>query len=311
MVECDEPLLDLVHDLTQTGAITAQKMYRARGWVCHHNTDLWRATAPIDSAFYGLWPLGGAWLCNALFERYAFTRDRGHLQRLYPIMKGAAQFFVDILVPDPARGWLVTSPSMSPEHEWTKGVTAAVAPTMDMQILRQLFDNCMEAAHVLDTDHADIDEWSQIRARLAPNQIGMNGQLQEWIDDLDSSAPEIAHRHMSPLYGLFPGHEITASDPRMMAAARRLMEMRTDKSNMGWALAWRVNLWARLGIVQGAVNFSPKSVIQLGLLLLIATPVARVILCVIGFARQHNTLYVAVSGVVLVILILSFFRAAQ
>lgn len=247
MAECDEPLLDMVEDLTVTGARTAQMMYRASGWVCHHNTDLWRATAPIDGAFWGLWPMGGAWLCNQLFERYAFTLDRSHLKRLYPMMKGAARFFLDTLVTDPKTGRLVTCPSMSPEHERTHGITISAGPTMDMQILHQLFGNCMEAARSLGVDHAETSQWERTREHLAPMQIGKEGQLQEWLEDIDSSVPELNHRHMSPLYGLFPGAAIAPREPRLMASARKLMEMRGDTNGMGWALAWRVNLWARLG----------------------------------------------------------------
>lgn len=244
--ECDEPRFDLVKDLSVTGRETAKSMYGARGWVCHHNTDLWRATAPIDGAFWGLWPTGGAWLCNALYQQYLFLGDRDRLAQLYPMMKGAAEFFFDTLVHLPGKDWLVTCPSMSPEHEWTKGVTATAGPTMDMQILRELFDNCERASHVLNVDEAFRAQCAATRASLAPMQIGKAGQLQEWIEDLDADVPDVPHRHMSPLYGLFPGDQITPSDARLSEAARKLMEMRADKQGMGWAVAWRVNLWARL-----------------------------------------------------------------
>jgi alpha-L-fucosidase 2 len=247
MAECDEPLLSMVQDLAITGARTAQKIYRAKGWVCHHNTDLWRATAPIDGAFWGLWPTGGVWLCNQLYERYTFTLDKAHLTKLYPIMKGSARFFLETLVEDPKTGWLVTCPSVSPEHERTPGVTISAGPTMDMQLLHELFGNCIEAAHVLGIDSAEAEEWAKARKRLAPMQVGKHDQLQEWLEDIDATTPETAHRHMSPLYGLFPGNQITAADPKLMAGARKLMEMRTDSSGFGWGQAWRSGLWARLG----------------------------------------------------------------
>jgi alpha-L-fucosidase 2 len=246
LAECDEPLFAMVKDLSVTGQETARRMYGARGWVCHHNTDLWRATAPIDGAFWGMWPMGGAWLCNTLYQRQLFLGDTERLAEFYPILKGAAEFFLDTLVEQPGTKWLVTCPSMSPEHEWTKGITASAGPTMDMQILRELFANCVQASSVLQTDAEFRAQCAAARARLAPMQVGKAGQLQEWLDDVDATVPDVPHRHMSPLYGLFPGNQITPADHRLSDAARKLMEMRTDKQNMGWAVAWRVNLWARL-----------------------------------------------------------------
>jgi alpha-L-fucosidase 2 len=254
LFECDEPLLMMVADLSKTGVRTAKVIYNARGWVCHHNTDLWRATAPIDGPFYGQWPCGGAWLCNALFQRYLFDGDKERLSGLYPIMKGAALFFMDTLVEEPGHGWLVTNPSMSPEHEWTKGVTACVGPTMDLQIIYELFSNVAHAAQDLGTDADFASQCLRTRDRLAPLQIGKAGQLQEWLEDIDLEAPEIAHRHMSPLYGLFPGSEITPDRPELFAAARKLTEMR-NQSGMGWAGAWRINLWARLLDPEKAYRF--------------------------------------------------------
>ena len=246
LAECDQPLFDLVRDLSIRGAHTAQVMYHARGWVCHHNTDLWRATAPIDGAFYGLWPTGGAWLCNTLYQRYAFFADRRRLAELYPIMKGAAQFFLDALQEEPTHRWLVTCPSMSPEHDYQKGLTTTAGPTMDNAILHELFSNCAEAANLLH-DSTFAQECLKTRDRLPPFQVGHAGQLQEWLQDLDTTAPEIAHRHMSPLYGLFPGSQITPRDTKFANAARILMDMRGNPvDGMGWAMAWRACLWARL-----------------------------------------------------------------
>ena len=247
LAECDEPLFNLVKDLSVTGRETARLTYGARGWVCHHNTDLWRATAPIDGAFWGMWPMGGAWMCNALYQHFLFFGDRKRLSALYPILKGAAEFFLDTLVEEPTHRWLVTCPSMSPEHEKVKGLTASAGPTMDMQILRELFTHCEQASAILGEDAHFAVQCAAARIRLAPMQVGQAGQLQEWLQDVDATVPDVGHRHMSPLYGLFPGSEITPANPRFADAARKLMEMRVDKQGMGWAVAWRVNLWSRLG----------------------------------------------------------------
>ncbi|MBC7785669.1 MAG: glycoside hydrolase N-terminal domain-containing protein [Burkholderiales bacterium] len=246
--ETEEPLLRMVQDCAVTGTVTAQRIYKARGWVLHHNTDLWRATAPIDTAYWGQWQAGGAWLCNTLYQRYLFDQDKEYLKTLYPLIKGSAEFFFDTLVEEPTHKWLVTCPSNSPEHEREKGLTNSPGPTMDMQILRELFTNCIQASTVLGVDAEFRKQCETTRARLAPNQIGHAGQLQEWLDDFDTQAPEIGHRHMSPLYGLFPGNEITPADPKLFAAARKLTEMRAGNNPgmMGWAVAWRVGLWARL-----------------------------------------------------------------
>jgi alpha-L-fucosidase 2 len=246
--QTQEPLLRLVQDCAVTGAITAQKEYHARGWVLHHNTDLWRATAPIDGPFYGQWQTGGAWLCNTLYQEYLFDGDKQYLKVLYPLIKGACQFFLDSLVEEPTHHWLVTCPAMSPEHEYDHGHTSSPGPTMDMGILRELFADCIATSQVLGVDADFRKQCEQTRARLAPYQVGKAGQLQEWITDMDTTSPEIVHRHMSPLYGLFPGHDITSADPQIFAAARKLMEMRAgnDPGQMGWGVAWRAALWARL-----------------------------------------------------------------
>ena len=221
-------------------------MYGARGWVAHHNTDLWRATGPIDGPQWGLWPTGGAWLTLPLWDRYEYTGDRRYLQRIYPLLKGAAQFFLDTLVEEPTHGWLVTSPSLSPENAHPFGTSLTIGPTMDGQILRELFGNAIEAAHTLGIDTDLQQQWSATRARLAPLRIGSAGQLQEWLDDWDMQAPEIHHRHVSHLFGLFPGHDIDVRrTPELAAAVKRSLEIRGDQAT-GWATAWRINLWARL-----------------------------------------------------------------
>jgi alpha-L-fucosidase 2 len=247
LAETMDPLTAMVSDLSVTGARTAREMYGARGWVAHHNTDLWRATGPIDGPQYGMWPTGGTWLTLPLWDRYEYTGDRAYLQRIYPLLKGAAQFFLDTLVEEPTHHWLVTSPSLSPENTHPFGTSLTMGPTMDEAIVRELFGNAIEAARTLGTD-ADLQRtWSATRARLAPPQIGSAGQLQEWLDDWDMQAPEIHHRHVSHLFGLFPGHDIDVRrTPELAAAVKRSLEIRGDQAT-GWATAWRINLWARLG----------------------------------------------------------------
>ena len=244
--ELVEPLIAMVRDLAVTGARTAQSMYGARGWVCHHNTDLWRATAPIDGPQYGLWPTGGAWLCLHLWDRYDYGRDREYLASIYPILHGASLFFLDTLVQDPRSGWMVTNPSLSPENDHGHGTSLCAGPTMDMQIIRDLFTNTMTAARILGRDADFIAQLDAMRARLAPNRIGAQGQLMEWQEDWDAQAVEINHRHVSHLYGLYPSGQISIDGtPDLAAAARRSLEIRGDKAT-GWATAWRINLWARL-----------------------------------------------------------------
>ena len=244
--ECVEPLVAMVMDLTETGARTAKVGYGAGGWVNHHNTDLWRATAPIDGPQYGMWPMGGAWLCLHLWDHYDYSRDKEYLARVYPAMKGAAQFFLDTLVEEPKHKWLVTSPSLSPENGHPFGTSVCAGPTMDMQILRDLFSNCIRAAEILGVDEDFRKQAAATRQRLAPNQIGSAGQLQEWLEDWDMKAPEIHHRHVSHLYGLYPSDQIhVRTTPDLAAAARKSLEIRGDEAT-GWGIGWRLNLWARL-----------------------------------------------------------------
>ncbi|MFD1951815.1 glycoside hydrolase N-terminal domain-containing protein [Sphingomonas arantia] len=244
--ECVAPLVALVRDLAVTGARTAGRMYGARGWVAHHNTDLWRGTAPVDGAQWGLWPLGGAWLCTHLWDHYDYGRDVAYLAMVYPLMKGACDFFLDTLVTDSATGRLMTSPSISPENEHHKGVAVCAGPAMDQQILRDLFDQTARAAAILGVDADYVRRLISTRARLAPDQVGAQGQLQEWQQDWDAGAPEPHHRHVSHLYGLFPSAQIDVDrTPALAAAARRSLELRGDEAT-GWATAWRANLWARL-----------------------------------------------------------------
>ncbi len=247
LAETTEPLLRMVEDLSRTGAHFARRHYGVgRGWVAHHNTDLWRAAGPIDPAFYGLWPTGGAWLCRTLWEHYLYSGDREYLARIYPLMKGAAEFFLATLVPEPKHGYLVTSPSMSPENAHRDGVSIAAGPTMDNQILRDLFSQCIIAAETLGLDPEFRAEVAATRAKLPPDQIGAHGQLQEWREDWDAQAPEQNHRHVSHLYGLFPSDQIDArTTPELANAVKKTLDVRGDIST-GWAIAWRLNLWARL-----------------------------------------------------------------
>ncbi len=237
--ECHEPLFDLISDLTVSGARTARELYRSRGWVLHHNTDLWRGTAPINN-IDGIWPTGGAWLCWHLWEHWLFTGDRDFLAgRSYPAMKSASLFFIDTLQRDQKTGWLVTSPSFSPEQG-----TMTVGPTMDNQLIRSLWQTTRDAARLLGVDSDFSTELEKLLPQLPPNQIGRYGQLQEWLADVD--VPKNNHRHMSPLWALYPGADITPGDPKVYAAAKLLLEWRGPGST-GWSYAWRIPLWARVG----------------------------------------------------------------
>jgi len=259
--ECFEPLHRMIGELAETGARTARLHYGARGWVHHFNTDIWRPTAPMGwLGYFGTWHTGGAWFATHLWEHYLYSGDREFLVQAYPLMKGAAQFFLDTLVEHPERKWLVTCPSHSPENwykaegnprDWDREMfsrgeitTICAGATMDMQILSYLFDACAEAAGILGVDSGFRGELENARKRLAPMQIGRHGQLQEWLDDWDD--PEDTHRHVSHLWGLYPGNLISLdSTPELAAAAKTSLLHRGD-GGTGWAMAWKLNLWARL-----------------------------------------------------------------
>jgi alpha-L-fucosidase 2 len=244
--ECHEPLLRMVAELVENGSRTARVQYGARGWVCHHNTDLWRQTAPIDGPLWGFWPTGGAWLCTHLWHHYEFKGDKQFLARAYPVMKGAAEFFVDTLVEEPRHRWLVTCPSISPENKHPSNVAICAGPIMDTQIIRDLFKQCVRSAEILGIDKEFSSKLAEVEKRLPPMQIGKAGQLQEWLDDWDLEAPERQHRHVSHLYGVFPSNQITdRGTPDLFAAAKKSLELRGDVGT-GWSLAWKINLWARL-----------------------------------------------------------------
>jgi alpha-L-fucosidase 2 len=244
--ECHEPLFDLIAEIAETGAKTAKTHYGVGGWVAHHNTDGWRGTAPVDGATWGTWPMGGAWLCTHLWERYLFSGNKKDLAKHFPIMKGAAVFFLEAMVPMPGTSYYVTSPSISPEHDHHPGVSICAGPTMDTQIIRDLFEGCLGAAKVLGYQDEFVAQIEKRLTELVPNKIGKAGQLQEWIEDWDVEAPEQNHRHVSHLYGLFPSSQISPeTSPELAKAARRTLEIRGD-AGTGWSLAWKINFWARL-----------------------------------------------------------------
>lgn len=245
--ECIEPLFAMVEQLAEKGRKTAQVMYGARGWVAHHNTDLFRQSAPIDGAKYGMWPMGGAWLLQSLWDHWDYSRDRGFLEKLYPLMTGACTFFLDTLQVHPKTGELVTNPSLSPENTHPGGSSLCAGPAMDSQLLRDLFGRTADAAKLLGRDPDLRRQVLAARARLPKDQVGKAGQLQEWMDDWDMGAPERAHRHVSHLYGLYPSEQIDPiATPALAAAARRSLEIRGDDAT-GWSIGWKLNLWARLG----------------------------------------------------------------
>jgi alpha-L-fucosidase 2 len=238
LAECTAPLFDLIADCAVTGRKTAQAHYGMGGWVLHHNTDLWRGTAPINSSDHGIWPSGGAWLSQHLWEHYLFNGDKAFLaERAYPLMKGAALFFVDYLSRDPITGKLISGPSNSPEQGGL-----VMGPTMDHEIIRALFANTAAAARVLGCDTALAAQLDSMRQEIVPLQIGQYGQLQEWTEDLDN--PNNKHRHVSHLWGVYPGAEITPRQPELFAAARQSLIYRGDEAT-GWSMGWKVNLWAR------------------------------------------------------------------
>jgi alpha-L-fucosidase 2 len=244
--ECHEPLFSLIAEVAKAGMGTARTHYGARGWVAHHNTDGWRGTAPVDGAFWGMWPMGGAWLCTHLWERYLFTGDKKELAKHYPLLRGAAEFFLDARVSLPGTPWRVTCPSISPENAHHPDVSVCAGPTMDNQILRDLFTACRSAARELGTDAEFVGKIDAALKEIPPDQVGKGGQLQEWLEDWDLEAPERTHRHVSHLYGLFPSAQITPEHtPKLAAAARRTLELRGD-AGTGWSLAWKINFWARL-----------------------------------------------------------------
>lgn len=245
--EMHEPFVQMAKELSVTGAETARMMYNASGWVLHHNTDIWRVTAPVDSAASGMWPTGGAWVCQDLWERYLYTGDKKYLEEIYPIMKGAADFFLDFMVVDPNTKYLVVVPSSSPENTHAGGTgkaTIASGTTMDNQLVFDLFTHVIEASKLVSPDAAYVKKVSDALVKMPPMKVGKHSQLQEWQDDWDN--PKDNHRHVSHLYGLYPSNQISAvKTPELFEAAKQSLIYRTDEST-GWSMGWKVNLWARL-----------------------------------------------------------------
>ena len=237
LADCHEALFNALTELRESGTLTAKEHYGARGWVLHHNFDLWRGTAPINHSNHGIWPTGGAWLSLHLSEHYLFSGDQAFLREAWPVMRDSALFFTDYLSADPTTGLLVSGPSNSPEQGGL-----VMGPTMDHQIIRELFRACSQAARILGTDAEFAAELDRLRPRIAPNKIGRHGQLQEWLEDKDN--PKNTHRHVSHLWGVFPGADITWNDAEMFKAARQSLVFRGDAAT-GWSMGWKTNLWAR------------------------------------------------------------------
>ena len=245
--EMHEPFLQLIRDVAETGKETAA-MYGCRGWALHHNTDIWRSTGAVDGPRYGIWPTSNAWFCQHLWDRYLYSGDRSYLESVYPVMKGACEFFEDFLVKEPKNGWLVVVPSNSPENipqnGGERGAAVYAGCTMDNQMVFDLMTNTSRAAEILGLDVEQVEKWKSIAAGLAPMQVGKYNQLQEWMEDWDSPADR--HRHVSHLWGLFPGYQISLFDtPLLFDAAKNSLIYRGDPST-GWSMGWKVCLWARL-----------------------------------------------------------------
>jgi alpha-L-fucosidase 2 len=258
--ECAEPLFAMIRELTDQGSRVAREHYGAGGWVFHQNTDLWRVAAPMDGPSWGTFTTGGAWLCTHLWEHYLFTGDRRFLESFYPAMKGSAEFFLDFLVPHPKYGWLVTNPSTSPENfpavpgqrpffdeitTFRTTTTICAGSTIDMSILRALFGAVARAAEILGVDEEFRGRVLEAKTRLAPMRIGRKGNLQEWLEDWDET--EKSHRHISGLWGLFPGDQVSPRrTPELAEGSRVVLEQRGLPGN-GWSSAWKAACWARLG----------------------------------------------------------------
>ncbi|MGC9057095.1 MAG: glycoside hydrolase family 95 protein [Candidatus Saccharicenans sp.] len=258
--ECTEPLFKMIEELTDQGSEVAKEHYGCRGWVFHQNTDIWRVAAPMDGPDWGAFTTGGAWLCTHLWEHYLYTKDKDFLAEYYPVMKGNVEFFLDFLVQHPRYGWLVTNPSTSPENfpdrpgnisffdevtgSMSPGTTLCAGSTIDLEILNDLFGYVAEASKILGVDEDFRKKVLEIKAKLAPLQINKKGELQEWLEDWGQK--EKSHRHISPLYGLYPGNQISLlRTPQLAQGARAVLEQRGLTGN-GWSSAWKMACWARL-----------------------------------------------------------------
>jgi alpha-L-fucosidase 2 len=246
LAELHEPFLQMVQDMSVTGQQTAKDMYGTRGWMAHHNTDIWRTTGAVDGAFWGIWNNGGGWTSQHLWEHFLYNGDKNYLSSVYPALKGAALFYTDFLIEHPKYKWLVICPDMSPENAPAahQGSSLDAGVTMTNQIVFDVFSTAISAAKMLHTDSLLADTLKKMRSRLAPMHIGQYGQLQEWLDDIDD--PNDHHRHISHLYGLFPSCQISAyRTPQLYSAAKQTLIERGDLST-GWSMGWKVNWWARM-----------------------------------------------------------------
>ncbi len=269
LAECHEPLFDLIQGLAQNGHKTARTNYGCGGWVAHHNTDLWRQSAPVGNygdgdSTWALWPMSGPWLCQHLWQHYEFSGDRTFLRdKAYPLMKGAAEFCLDFLIDD-GKGHLVTSPSTSPENGFVtpdgKHSAVSMASSMDLELIHDLFSHCITATMILETDAPFQARLKTALEKLMPLQIGPDGRLQEWFRPFGES--EVHHRHLSHLWGMYPGNQITRATPDLLAAARKSLEVRSDEGT-GWSSGWKINLWARLGDGDHAFRLIDRT-LQLG-----------------------------------------------
>ena len=252
LAETQQPFFSMISDLSQTGAVTAREMYGCKGWMAHHNTDLWRIAGPVDGTPWGMFPTGGAWLTTHLWQHYLYTGDKQFLNDYFPVMKGAADFLIDYMQPYPAdgeikqaKGWLVTVPTVSPEHgPQGKDTNVTAGSTMDNQICFDVLSQVIQAAKVLGMDNATILPYQSALEKLPPMQIGRYGQLQEWLIDADD--PKDEHRHISHLYGLYPSNQISPfTHPELFTAAANTLQQRGDMAT-GWSLGWKINFWARM-----------------------------------------------------------------
>ena len=272
LAETQQPFFDMIEDLSHTGKLTAATMYGCRGWVAHHNTDLWRIAGPVDGATWGMFPTGGAWLTTHLWQHYLFTGDKAFLKKYYPIMKGAADFLIDYMqeVPQDSplspQPYLVTVPTVSPEHGPVgKRTTVTAGATMDNQIVRDVLSQTLEAAKVLGIKDSSLSTLQTSLQKLPPMQVGQYGQLQEWI--IDGDDPNDQHRHISHLYGLYPSDQISPyRTPELFKAAATTLKQRGDMAT-GWSLGWKINFWARMHdgdhayqIIKNMLNMIPDSV---------------------------------------------------
>ncbi|MCW3092968.1 MAG: hypothetical protein JWP81_4037 [Ferruginibacter sp.] len=244
--ECHQPLFSLLKDISVTGAQTAKIHYGHGGWVTHHNTDLWRGTAPTDAARFGMWPMGGAWLCQDIWEHYAYTNDKGFLKEYYPVMRESARFLLELMVEEPKHHWLVTPFSMSPEHGYfdSSGKLSFLSPspTMDIGIISELFPHCIEAAKLLNIDKGFREKLEAALTKIPPYQISSSGFLQEWIEDWK---PAPAGHNVSPNFTFYPGRSIRLRrDPQLADAIRKWMDAHPARG--GFPAAWDIAVWARL-----------------------------------------------------------------